>query len=204
MNQTKNQNKSNPLAVPQTGFPVFIGFCHLLRTLTAGGFSFYGGYMLVNKKLMPIARMWSAAQSLARLNKKIEENRKMERIIAIASLTLVAIFCFAAISMADNSYTNDQIVNAVYKAEGGKNASYPYGIRLVSCKSESQCRAICLRTIKNNRKRYALYGHKKYRQFICFLGSRYCPTTGRNLSSSEKCLNGNWVKNVMRFLERGV
>lgn len=99
-------------------------------------------------------------------------------------------------------YSLNQWANAIYLAEGGSNAQYPYGIRSVKCQGQEECRKVCVRTIKNNAKRYKNYGYRKYPSFIQFLGSRFCPTEGRNLSKSEKCLNGNWQKNVLYFLER--
>ena len=93
-------------------------------------------------------------------------------------------------------------VNAIYLAEGGNHAQYPYGIKSIKCTSESLCRNICLTTVRNNKRRYKEYGYKIYPRFIQFLGSRFCPTTDRNLTQIERKLNQYWIKNVEYFLHR--
>lgn len=100
-------------------------------------------------------------------------------------------------------HTNTEIVDAIFHAEGGVKAKYKYGIRSVKYADEKEARKICFNTVRNNRKRFADYGHKKYSTFIEFLGSRYCPTEGK-LTQAEKRLNGNWVRNVNFFLAKGV
>jgi len=94
-------------------------------------------------------------------------------------------------------YTDVQIVDAIYRAEGGKKAQFPYGIRSIKCEGEAECRQICLNTVRNNRKRFAK--QTKYTDFIAFLGSRYCPVGAEN---DPHGLNNHWVKNVRYFLNR--
>ena len=91
-------------------------------------------------------------------------------------------------------YTNDQIANAIYKAEN--STRYPYGIKSINTfGNKDYARKICLNTIRNNRVRFAK--QNKYKDFIEFLGSRYCPLTIK----SEYHLNKNWVKNVKYYLK---
>lgn len=97
-------------------------------------------------------------------------------------------------------FSNVQIVNAIYLAEGGINATYAYGIRSVHYSTKSEARRIAFRTVENNKKRFEKYGYRLYPSFIQFLGSRFCPTTGRDRSESEIRLNQYWVKNVMYYL----
>ena len=92
-------------------------------------------------------------------------------------------------------YTNEQIANAIFKAEN--SVKYPYGIKSINTYGNKEyARKICLNTIRNNRKRFAK--QTQYKDFISFLGSRYCPTTIK----SEYSLNKNWIKNVYYFLAR--
>lgn len=123
------------------------------------------------------------------------------------ALLLLWLFIFLCLTVrAEENWSNDEIVNAIYKAEGGARAQHPYGIRSVNCASVDECRKICQNTVKKNRVRYAKYGYKRYAKFIDFLGSRYCPTSGQNLKEAEKRLNGNWIKNVNFWLvkNRGI
>ena len=106
--------------------------------------------------------------------------------------TLISATCFA--------YTDVQIADAIYLAEGGAKAKVPYGILSVKVKDEAEARQVCLNTIRNNRKRYADYGHKQYATYLEFLASRYCPIGAGN---DPKGLNQNWLKNVKYFLEKG-
>ena len=96
-----------------------------------------------------------------------------------------------------HDYNKDrQIVNAIFKAEGGYNATYLYGIKSVSYETEQEARRICFNTVKNNRKRYKDYGYKKYNTYLEFLASRYCPVDCDN----DRGTNQYWLKNVKFFL----
>jgi len=99
-----------------------------------------------------------------------------------------------------HEYTNEEIVNAIYKAEGADKATYLYGIRSVSYDTPEEARQICFNTVRNNRKRYQNYGHDKYSTYLEFLQSRYCPIGADN---DPKGLNNHWLKNVKFFLEKG-
>ena len=111
------------------------------------------------------------------------------KITIIALLILFPIFCYA------QEYTNEQIADAIYLAEGGKKAKKPYGILSVPCENEAECRVICLNTIRNNRKRFKK--QDKYTNYLEFLASRYAPINAEN---DPQGLNHNWLKNVEWFL----
>jgi hypothetical protein len=95
-----------------------------------------------------------------------------------------------------SGYTNDQIANAIFQAEGGYKAKYLYGIVSIKYKDEADARRICLNTIRNNRIRFK--NQDKYDDYIEFLGSRYCPINAEN---DPKGLNKNWVGNVKKILK---
>ena len=99
----------------------------------------------------------------------------------------------------NHNHTNDQIVNAIYLAEGGDQATYLYGIRSVSYDTPAEARRICYNTVRNNRERYADYGNIKHRTFLEFLASRYCPVGADN---DPRGLNKHWLKNVKYFLNK--
>lgn len=138
-----------------------------------------------------------------------DERENLPKALSVLAWVVASllIFAFSFISSCETAtaaeYTDTEIVNAIYLAEGGKKASFPYGIRSVKCTGEIECRKICERTVRNNRKRYADYGHRRFDSFIEFLASRYCPSRGQALSSAERRLNVNWLKNVIFFLEKG-
>lgn len=119
------------------------------------------------------------------------------------SYCLLAIFlCLVSIGFAEKEHTDEEIVRAIWFAEGSNQATFAYGIRSVKYSTIAEARRICLRTIRNNRKRYADYGYKQYPDFLSFLASHYCPVKGE-LSKAEKRLNGNWLKNLKYFLNKG-
>lgn len=99
------------------------------------------------------------------------------------------------------NYSYDQIADAIYLAEGGVKAKKPYGILSVKCESHSECRRICINTIRNNVKRFSDYGHKDYPDYLSFLASRYAPLGVENDPSN---LNQNWLRNVRSLLAKGV
>jgi hypothetical protein len=114
-------------------------------------------------------------------------------VLAVALFTLFASLVYAQVVKTEEiEYTNEQIANAIYKAEGGAKTSHPYGI-LAHYKHTSP-RQACLNTIAHARRDY------KGKDLISFLGSRYCPVGARN---DPQGLNVNWIKNVKYFLGKG-
>ena len=117
-------------------------------------------------------------------------------LLIILYIIIIIILLLGVLSVKSNKiafstdYTNEQIADAIYKAEGGKKAKVPYGV--LSIKTNDP-RGVCINTIKKQRIR-----HKKHdcnSDFITCLGNRYCPV------SSDSKGNKNWVKNVKYFLE---
>jgi hypothetical protein len=126
----------------------------------------------------------------------------MRKTVQITTLLLIIIYFFAFMPMtarAEN-YSDDQIVQAIYHAEGGSRAQYLYGIRSVRYRSAVDARRICATTIRKNRTRYSIYGYKTHKTYIEFLASRYCPL---NADNDPKKLNRNWIKNVRHHLTKG-
>jgi hypothetical protein len=135
----------------------------------------------------------------------VEAKRTPEyRGLKYALIILVGFLIFCVVRGCDQkpvyasevTYTNEQIADAIYRAEN--SVKYPYGIKSIDTKGNKEyARKICLNTIRNNRKRFAK--QSQYKDFISFLGSRYCPTTIK----SEYSLNKNWVANVNFYLQKG-
>lgn len=98
-------------------------------------------------------------------------------------------------------WTDKQIVDAIYLAEGGDKAQYPYGIRSVHCDSRLQCKRCCEKTVRNNRGRFAKYTGKRNTTYIEYLADRYCPVGSRTATQAELNLNKNWIVNVTWFLK---
>ena len=122
------------------------------------------------------------------------------KILIIISMLMFTVT--AASPVLAEVYMDDEIADAIFKAEGGEKAEFLYGIRSVSYKDEADARRICLNTIRDNRKRYTEYGHKEYPTFLEFLASRYAPTRGKGVSEYEKKVNKNWIHNVRFFLKK--
>ena len=95
-------------------------------------------------------------------------------------------------ALAESIYTNDQIADAIYFAEGGAHTSHPYGI--LAHYKHTTPRQACLNTIAHAKRDWNGNG-----DFICFLASRYCPVGAANDPTG---LNKNWIKNVKHFLSR--
>ena len=107
------------------------------------------------------------------------------------------IFFFAVTAYSQTpNWTDNEIADAIYLAEGGEKASSPFGILSVKCEGYDACRQICLNTIRNNRRRYAEWGYKEHATYLEFLWHRYAPPKAHPL-------NRHWLKNVLFFLEKG-
>jgi hypothetical protein len=116
---------------------------------------------------------------------------------AVITITIVLAVIIACVVNAE-AWTDEQIVNAIYRAEDGAKAKVPYGILSVKVANAAEARRVCLNTVRNNRKRYADYGYKQYSDFLSFLASRYCPVGCDN----DNGTNRFWLKNVRYFLAR--
>ena len=112
--------------------------------------------------------------------------------IKLLFLILITLQIDSAI-YAQEGVTDNQIANAIFKAEN--SVEYPYGIKSINTHGDKEyARKICLNTIRNNRVRFMK--QSQYKDFIEFLGSKYCPPSAHSL-------NKNWVKNIKYFLKRG-
>lgn len=109
-------------------------------------------------------------------------------IFTILFYTIVLSFCHA------QEYTNEEYASAIRHAEG----SWTYGIKSYSCKTESECRRICINSIKNNKIRFAK-SHKSGETYIDTLAKRYAPICASNDPTG---LNKNWKKNVLYWLAK--
>jgi len=107
---------------------------------------------------------------------------------------MLLLSCAQAENIPNSQYTIDQLANAIYKAENSK--PHPYGI--LAHYKHTTPRQACINTIN-----HALRDWNGKGDFIEFLGKRYCPTQGKDLTNDEKRLNIYWVKNVKFFLEKG-
>ena len=119
------------------------------------------------------------------------ELRKIKKLIVVIMVLGMASSAFA--------YTNAQIADAIFKAEGGMKAEYWYGIRSVNYDDLADARQICLNTIRNQRVRHA--NHDCGYEYLECLGNRYAPTEGVK-TLREKQLNKYWLGNVKYFLEK--
>ena len=98
----------------------------------------------------------------------------------------------------------DMLANAIFWAEGGENTNFPYGIKSINCEGHDECRKIAENTIKNNIQRFRQAQTGGYgKPYLSFLQERFCPTSGDTLTDAEKELNGNWLSNVLFFLNKG-
>ena len=93
--------------------------------------------------------------------------------------------------MALTGFTNNQIADAIYKAEASK--AHPYGI--LAHYKKTTPRQACLNTIAHARHDY----RGPADGFILFLSQRYAPIGAGN---DPRHLNNNWYKNVMYFLNQ--
>lgn len=89
------------------------------------------------------------------------------------------------------AWTDNQIADAIYKAEGGRKTSYPYGI--LKRYKHTTPRQACLNTIAHAKRDWNGKG-----DFIEFLGNRYCPVGCDNDNGTNKY----WLKNVRWFLSQ--
>ena len=113
----------------------------------------------------------------------------------LAFICVLTAFLGSAYGMIPINY--EVLADAIYRAEGGRKASRPYGVMRDYCGWDtpykvSQCRKGCIQTIEK-RHRLWLADHEGL-DFISYLGRSYAPTKGA--TNDPTGLNKNWVKNV--------
>jgi len=103
---------------------------------------------------------------------------------------MILFVMFMVSSMECHAYTDEQIANAIYKAEGGAHTRHPYGI-LTKYKHTTP-RQACLNTIRHAHRDWDGKG-----DFLAFLQKRYAPV---GVANDPTGLNRNWLSNVRFFL----
>lgn len=88
--------------------------------------------------------------------------------------------------------TNDVavVVQAIYQAEGGDAAAYPYGVMSVTVTNKEQARQVCEESVTNSYARWEEAGRPACGH-IRFMARRYCPFDQRN-----------WTRNVKFFVRK--
>lgn len=153
---------------------------------------------LLRKDISP-EEVCSCSFCEAGLNKPTFQWRPWMSLLVLA--VALGLMCLFAGCAQAQEFTNVQIVDAIYLAEGGSHAQFAYGIRSVQYGSIREARRICLRTIKHYRRKYENSAERRNEGFVEYVQSHYCPTKGA-LSSAEKKLNHYWIRNVRYFLSR--
>jgi len=123
--------------------------------------------------------------------KQISGKQNSIRLLVKVVVIATAFFMLSREAIAGD-FSNNQIADAIYLAEGGAKTSHPYGI--LAHYKHTTPRQACINTIIHARKDWNGQG-----DFIEFLGSRYCPIGAKNDPTG---LNKNWLKNVRYFLGR--
>lgn len=123
----------------------------------------------------------------------------MKKLFSILILSGFTTSGFSAdIKQIDSNYKTN-ICNAIYILEGGAKTKFPYGIKSIPIKGntqlerESYARAICMNTISKNYTRWQISGKTNlFEEFLC---NRYCPVV------SDRTGNKHWIKNINFYLK---
>lgn len=95
----------------------------------------------------------------------------------------------------------DALVRSIYKAEGSRKASKPYGIMMEKCSWDnvSYCKLAAQQTVRNNIKRWKKADDG--RDYLTFLRDRYAPIGANNDPTG---LNNHWLNNVKQILGKAL
>ena len=132
----------------------------------------------------------------------------MKKSLLVLSLWVVGQGSLSAEPIKPEYATN--LVNAIYRAEGGAKAAYPYGIIAPRKLSEAEARRWCFNTVRNNWTRWEAARSRRGNEagplltsgatpdYLAFLAARYAPIGAAN---DPRNLNRNWLKNVRAGLK---
>lgn len=102
--------------------------------------------------------------------------------------------CFVQNNGIIEGYSDEEFCETIRFSEGARSR-FPYGIKSVRCASQSQCKDVCIRTIRHYRKDFIKTHKVVDDSFIQYASKRY-------VESKDKIGQENWVKNVEYFLKR--
>ena len=111
---------------------------------------------------------------------------KIIKLFLLTFLFVSSIFC----------YTDKELAQAIFLAEGGDKAQHLYGIVSVEYKDKAEARQICLNTIRNQRKRHAK--HDCGKDYLTCLRDRYCPLNAENDPNRGKAPESIFFRNRTR------
>jgi hypothetical protein len=99
----------------------------------------------------------------------------------------------------DTPKKENALLRAIFRAEGGRKASKPYGIMMKKCSWDNvaYCKLATQQTIRNNIKRWKKANDN--RDYLTFLRDRYAPI--KNATNDPKGLNNHWLPNVRAILK---
>ena len=95
----------------------------------------------------------------------------------------------------------NKLADAIYKAEGSRKASRPYGIFFPGCSwsSPAYCRRICLNTLNSAYKRFL--SSNSSLPYLDYLAQSYAPLGALN---DPLNLNRHWLSNVRYFYKEAL
>lgn len=126
--------------------------------------------------------------------KRLKREDSVDRTVAAVQpfLMLSIVFLLLATAAWGDTYTDEQIADAIYRAEN--STSHPYGI--LQHYEHTTPRQACINTIKSAKRRYEKANLRI--DFIEYLGQTYCPVGCDNDNGTNKY----WVRNVKFFLNK--
>jgi hypothetical protein len=106
------------------------------------------------------------------------------RIIALVALcSLISISGYAGVNEWE-----EQLSEAIYRAEGGTKAHTPYGVESEQCDNMVSCKQITINSIRNNMWRY-LEATDQVDAFIEHMSKRWCPLNHQVWANNVKSIN---------------
>jgi hypothetical protein len=133
-------------------------------------------------------------QMIKKLNSQKWAKNILKKLLKRVNMVKLAVLLLLVLPCTSFAWTDNQIADAIYLAEGGAKTSHPYGI-LAHYKHTSP-RNACLNTIRNQRARHTK--HNCGKEFLVCLRDRYCPIGCDNDNGSNKF----WLINVKYFLDK--
>lgn len=118
--------------------------------------------------------------------------------IKLGAIVALLIFLFSPAVHAEQDVTPKTLCQAIWHAEGGAKATWPYGVRFSDGRklTKDGAEVVC-RMIIRERAHSWVEELRSPLDFVEYVGQRYCPIGGR--LDDGRCRH--WVKNVWYFLK---
>lgn len=168
---------------------------------------FMGGMVRIRMTFLTLSVNWFGKKQ-RRLNARCVQRscipKKRKKGASLTDPMTMTRYLFVVIALnglwqgQSDAYTNEEICEAIFNAEGGEKSAKPYGLIYSDCETRAECYKVCVTTIKVYRRRFAKLNRRENPDFIKYVSRTWAPLQAGN---DPQGLNQYHEKNLRWFIK---